>query len=81
MQIELQAAVAKLTAKPPKFKDGVEIQGPVMQIVLEVEGTGQIGQVAQFLGQDCLVKVQSYQMHFDELRGEASRETHLAQTR
>lgn len=70
MQIDLQAAVAKLTAKPPKYKDGVEIHGPVVQVVLEVEGTGQIGEVAQFLGQDCVVKLQTYQMHFDELKAE-----------
>ena len=78
MQIELQAAVAKVTAKPPKVKDGVIVQGPTMQIVVEVDGTGQIGQVAEFLGQAAVVRITSFQMHFAEL--EKSRETRIAQT-
>ena len=83
MRVDLQAQIAKVTAKPPKMVAGFPEGEPHLQIVLEVEGTGHIGDVARFLAQIVAVRIESPQMHFADLSegAEEAKVTHLAQTR
>ena len=73
MRIELTAQVARVTAKPPKVKEGIVLQGPTMQVVLEIEGVQQIASLARFLGQAVDVSLESLQLAFDDVAPDVRR--------
>ena len=66
MQVDVSAQVSKVTVKPPKSVQGVRVGPPLVQVVLEIEGTAQVANLACLVNQEVEVTLDSPQATLDD---------------